>query len=74
MLKRFVVGLLTTAAAVTVWTLATLNPGQSHWTLASSRAEVREQIRETPLLERPNRAGHFYGNSVRRLHHLRTGA
>ncbi len=41
---------------------------------AETRAEVRTQIRQTPLLERPNRVGHFYGNNVRRLHHLRVGA
>ena len=31
------------------------------------RAAVREAIRNTPLLERPNRPGHFYGNTVRRI-------
>ena len=40
---------------------------------AESRAEVRTQIRQTPLLERPNRVGHVYGNNVRRLHHMRSG-
>ncbi|HBO44688.1 MAG TPA: hypothetical protein DD670_12300 [Planctomycetaceae bacterium] len=40
---------------------------------ATSRTPVanasltREQIRQMPLLERPNRPGHFYGNTVRRL-------
>jgi hypothetical protein len=40
---------------------------------AETRAEVRSQIRQTPMLERPNRVGHIYGNNVRRMHHLRTG-
>lgn len=31
----------------------------------------REAIRQTPLLERPNRPGHFYGNTVRWLHDRR---
>jgi hypothetical protein len=31
------------------------------------RAAVRQAIRDTPLLERPNRPGHFYGNTVRRI-------
>lgn len=32
----------------------------------------RQTIREMPLLERPNRPGHFYGNTVRRVHNFRT--
>jgi hypothetical protein len=32
---------------------------------------TRQQIRQMPLLERPNRPGHFYGNTVRRLHNRR---
>lgn len=32
-----------------------------------------EQIRAMPIVERPNRPGHFYGNTVRRLHHFRHG-
>ncbi len=31
----------------------------------------RESIRRMPLLARPHRPGHFYGNAVRRLHHRR---
>jgi hypothetical protein len=30
---------------------------------------TRDEIREMPILERPYRAGHFYGNTVRRRHH-----
>lgn len=33
--------------------------------------QERETIRQTPLLERPNRPGHFYGNTVRWLHDRR---
>ncbi len=33
----------------------------------SARAAQRQEIRQTPLLECPNRPGHFYGNTVRRL-------
>ena len=32
-----------------------------------------EQIRQMPLLERPNRPGHFYGNTVRRIYYRRHG-
>lgn len=38
-----------------------------------SRAEYRSHVRSMPLLERPNRPGHIYGNNVRRLHHFRHG-
>lgn len=34
--------------------------------------QSRQAIRETPLLDRPNRPGHFYGNTVRRVHNFRT--
>ncbi|MCC9606997.1 hypothetical protein LOC68_15045 [Blastopirellula sp. JC732] len=33
----------------------------------------REVIRAQPLLQRPNRPGHVYGNTVRRVHHFRHG-
>ena len=36
------------------------------------RAAVRQAIRNTPLLERPNRPGHFYGNTVRRINERRS--
>ena len=32
------------------------------------RSLTRQDIRNMPLLERPNRPGHFHGNTVRRLH------
>jgi hypothetical protein len=33
-----------------------------------SQAAFREAIRRMPLIERPDRPGHFYGNTVRRIH------
>jgi len=39
-----------------------------HWSARLSRAAYRRSIRRMPLLERPDRFGHFYGNTVRRLH------
>lgn len=42
--------------------------------LANSRQAYRETIRSMPLLERPNRFGHIYGNTVRRIYHRRYGA
>lgn len=41
--------------------------------IATERAQTREQIREQPILDRPYRVGHFYGNTVRRRHHRREG-
>lgn len=35
------------------------------------RGTARQTIRNTPLLERPNRPGHFYGNTVRRINERR---
>ncbi len=35
---------------------------------ASKHALTRQDIRNMPLLDRPNRPGHFYGNTVRRRH------
>lgn len=32
-----------------------------------ARGELRQEIKSTPILERPNRPLHFYGNTVRRL-------
>lgn len=38
---------------------------------AAARAAERQAIRQMPLLMRPNRPGHFYGNTVRRLYYGR---
>jgi hypothetical protein len=34
-----------------------------------ARGETREQIEATPILQRPYRPLHFYGNTVRRRHY-----
>lgn len=34
---------------------------------AASRALTRAEIRRMPMVARPNRPGHFFGNTVRRL-------
>jgi hypothetical protein len=34
-----------------------------------ARGELRKQIESTPILERPYRPLHFYGNAVRRAHY-----
>ena len=42
-------------------------PGWSNVIIA--RGEMRQQIEATPILERPYRPLHFYGNAVRRAHY-----
>jgi hypothetical protein len=39
-----------------------------------ARGELKEQIEATPILERPNRPFHFYGNTVRRQYYRGTSA
>ena len=34
-----------------------------------ARGELKQQIEATPILERPNRPFHFYGNTVRRQYY-----
>jgi hypothetical protein len=58
--------------------------GLGFWAISGSRAEgsgraentpnagYRQAIRQTPILERPSRPGHFYGNTVRRLSGVRS--
>jgi hypothetical protein len=42
------------------------------WSSANTTLS-RQEIRQMPITERPSRPGHFYGNTVRRLHHRRGG-
>jgi hypothetical protein len=69
MIQRYVtIGLLTAVLglgglASCAWSAETIRiPDDSQ-----QRAALRQTIRSTPLLERPNRPGHFYGNTVRRI-------
>ncbi|MEN0110442.1 MAG: hypothetical protein AAF805_07950 [Planctomycetota bacterium] len=62
------------AARLVVLTLATLAAtpaiGQRDAPDPLTRVLASEaEVRATPMLERPNRIGHFYGNTVRRLHY-----
>lgn len=38
---------------------------------ATSRAAMRQSIRQQPILARPSRVGHVYGNTVRRMASVR---
>lgn len=55
---------------VTSASVATSAPRQLPYTYptrAQMKAAEREAIRQLPILQRPSRPGHFYGNTVRRL-------
>ena len=69
---------LFTAAVMlmSLWAPATLRaaegPSREGETASESprltHKKIRRYIRSLPLLQRPNRPGHFYGNTVRRRH------
>lgn len=41
---------------------------------SAARAVTRREIRSMPIVERPSRPGHFYGNAVRRNNSRGTSA
>jgi hypothetical protein len=53
--------------ATRVWGAETVRTAEG----PRERAGGRQAIRNAPLLERPNRPGHFYGNTVRRVNERR---
>ncbi len=48
--------------------LATAQPSGSSYPIIATGAQ-RQAIQSTPILHRPNRPGHFYGNTVRRAYY-----
>lgn len=66
------IAILTAAA---VLSLAALAAGPAGPTAAPTVATTmsREQIRQLPIVERPYRPAHFYGNAVRRRYHRAMG-
>lgn len=50
---------------VLVQSLFVFPPAETHAAVELTRAEIRSM----PLDQRPNRRGHFYGNTVRRRLH-----
>ena len=40
---------------------------------AAGSSDSRSSIKSMPITARPSRPGHFYGNTVRRLHQRRSG-
>ncbi len=72
MLIRFVYAALPILAlGLGCWTISGSAAEASGRAETNSNAAYRQAIRQTPILERPNRPGHFYGNTVRRLNGIR---
>ncbi|HEY5314872.1 MAG TPA: hypothetical protein VIK18_20225 [Pirellulales bacterium] len=62
MLNRILIGLMLVAGL-----FVSVESAQAY------TASQREAIRAMPITTRPFRPGHFYGNTVRRLHRFRGG-
>jgi hypothetical protein len=46
------------------------NPAEPKWEgQVLLLGEERERVKSMPITARPNRVGHFYGNTVRRIHY-----
>lgn len=74
MLRRCVLfGIGAFVAGIGLWIASSQQAEASGRVLNTSGAQYRESIREMPILERPNRPGHFYGNTVRRLNGVYNG-
>lgn len=55
------------------WTVSSLSASEPGWDLrVVTFGESREQIKQTPILDRSYRPLHFYGNTVRRVHYRGT--
>jgi hypothetical protein len=66
-MRTFVITTVATVALVPVTPVDAANARIEPQIIA--RGENREQVHNTPILERPNRPLHVYGNTVRRRHH-----
>jgi hypothetical protein len=64
---RIAILVVAAATALNVPTIYADEPGRLNVVIA--RGALREQIRATPILERPYRPFHFYGNAVRRAYY-----
>jgi hypothetical protein len=59
--------LLGTGILLAVPDTAAANPNEPGWLgVVVARGELKQQIESTPIVDRPNRPFHFYGNTVRR--------
>jgi hypothetical protein len=70
-IRTYTLSFLTVAAVLAgVSPSAASEPGWLPVIIA--RGEQREQIQSLPIEDRPYRPLHFYGNTVRRMHHRGT--
>jgi hypothetical protein len=67
MYRTIHLGILAAALGAGLWSFAPGPSAASERSDGNPRPAQRQAIRQTPILERPNRVGHFYGNTVRRL-------
>ncbi len=69
-LAAFILSTVALFAAPTTVAAASNEPG---WLgVVRARGELKEQIESTPIVDRPNRPFHFYGNTVRREYYRGT--
>jgi len=77
MMRHCLIGTLFLSAALTLTLVLSAGAARSVTptvvTMAQTRAQQREAIHEMPLLSRPDRFGHFYGNTVRHAYQRRHG-
>jgi hypothetical protein len=64
---RIAILVVATGVALAASTIYADEPGRLNVVIA--RGALRDQIRATPILERPYRPFHFYGNAVRRAYY-----
>jgi hypothetical protein len=77
MIARCFASLLLTALLAVAAVAEDKSPQAQTAPAASATAKAggltRDEIKAMPLLERPNRLGHFYGNTARRINERRGG-
>jgi hypothetical protein len=65
-MRTLVIAVAATAALVPVWPVDAASTGFNPGVVTFG--ETRQQLQATPVLERPYRPLHVYGNTVRRRH------
>ena len=67
---RRIIALVLLAWGIIVSNAAAQEPGW--WGVVIAPESIRPQIQSTPIIDRPYRPLHFYGNTVRRRHYRGT--
>ena len=64
---------MATLVALIGWMVGVADAQQPGWSpVIIARGAYREQLESTPMVERPNRPLHIYGNTVRRNYYRGT--